>query len=170
MSVDGVDFQIEEPWPYKRDVSGQWYSQKFNGPGLRYMICISLKKGDICFVDGPHPCGQKNDLQIFEQSVLPLLEDYERVEADSGYSKHDPEFVKSPEGNYVRSRESARLSNRARARQEGINKKVKQWYCMKGKYRHNLLDHSKLFYAVIVLTQLAIDEGERLFPITYFNS
>ena len=71
------------------------------------MICIYLKKCNIVFVYDPHLCGKLNGLQIFEQSVLPLLEGYGRVEADSGYSKHDPQFFKSTEGDYIISEDSS---------------------------------------------------------------
>ena len=38
VSVDGVDFEIEEPYPYEREWSRRWFSPKFKGPGLRYEV------------------------------------------------------------------------------------------------------------------------------------
>ena len=106
---------------------------------------------------------------IFEENVIDMLDEGERVEADSGYSKYDPRYVKSPANCILRSYDAAKLSNRARARQEIINKRMKQWGCMRKVFHHDLLKHQKCFNAVIVLTQFAIDEGENLFPIEYYN-
>ncbi len=34
-------------------------------------------------------------------------------------------------------------------------------------YRHDLVDHRDVFGAIVVLTQLAIQNGEPLFPVEY---
>jgi hypothetical protein len=43
VSVDGTDFQINEPTPFSKG----YYSHKFNGPGLRYEIALNIMTGDI---------------------------------------------------------------------------------------------------------------------------
>ena len=34
-------------------------------------------------------------------------------------------------------------------------------------YRHDLLEHGNVFWAIAVVTQVSIDEGERLFEVNY---
>ena len=167
VSVDGVDFEINEPWPYEKEYSKRWYSEKFKGPGVRYMICVSLKKGDIVKIVGPEPCGKVNDAMMFKNDLLENLEPYERVEADSGYKQFDPEFVKTPANVSLRSKDAAKLSNTVRARHETVNKRLKQWGCLAQVYRHELAMHQDLVRAVAVITQFAIDQGEILFQVDY---
>ena len=145
----------------------KWYSYKLKGQGLRYLICVSLKRGDIVFIDGPYLCGEYTDAIIFESSLIPELGPYERVEADSGYSKFDPEYAKTPSNAHLRNEDSNELANTARARQETINKRLKQWGCLSQVYRHELEFHTELLRAVAVMTQLSIDNGEKLFELNY---
>lgn len=48
-SVDGTAFQIDEPYPS----SSLWYSQKFEGAGLRYEVAISLMEDSMFWAIGP---------------------------------------------------------------------------------------------------------------------
>ena len=98
VSVDGVDFEIEEPYPYHREVSKIWFSHKFKGPGLRYEVAVCIQTGDIVKIEGPYCPGDWNDAMIFADSTIPLLDEGERVEADGGYHHHDPEYAKTPNG------------------------------------------------------------------------
>ena len=55
--MDGVDFEIQEPFPFKKDYSEKWFSHKFKGPGLRYEILVCIQTGDIVSVSELFPCG-----------------------------------------------------------------------------------------------------------------
>jgi hypothetical protein len=81
VTVDGVDFQIEEPTPF----STAWYSHKFHGPGLRYELAVSISTGDIVAFNGPFPCGAFPDLKIFRSRLKQELGQGEKVVADRGY-------------------------------------------------------------------------------------
>ena len=81
MTVDASDFRINEPTPF----DPVWYSHKFNGPALRYEMGISIQTGYICWISGPFPAGEFNDLEIFQLYLKDLLARHERVEADSIY-------------------------------------------------------------------------------------
>ena len=70
------------------------------------MICISLKKGDIVFIEGPCPCGQVTDAMMFERFLLDELEPDERVEVDKGYRQFDPEFAITPSNVALRTKAS----------------------------------------------------------------
>ncbi|KAI2499167.1 hypothetical protein MHU86_15319 [Fragilaria crotonensis] len=84
VTVDGVDFPIEEPTPF----DSQWFSHKFRGPGLRYEMAICIQTGDIVWVNGPYKCGKWPDVKIFKSRLMHLLGDDEMVEADRGYRGH----------------------------------------------------------------------------------
>jgi hypothetical protein len=52
--------------------------------------------------------------------------------------------------------------NRVRARQEGVNKRLKQFGVLRKPFIHPLRQHKFCFDAVAVITQLAIAEDEPL--------
>ena len=139
-----------------RGWSKKWFSHKFKCPGLRYEIAVSIKKGDIVWIAGPYICGKWNDLEIFRDGLIYELEENERVEADNGYRALDPEFAKTPSG-CSRREERVDMQNTVRARQETVNKRLKQFQCLVQPFRHYDFDkHSQLVCAVAVVTQLAI--------------
>jgi len=162
VSVDCTDFEIEEPMVFWKG----WYSHKFHGPGLRYEIAVSLKRGDIVWVSGPHACGMWPDLKIFRSSLKTFLDPYERVEADNGYLGEDPVTCKTPGGLTSKSdKKAAKFRDRIRARHETVNARIKTFGVLKNRFRHQTENHGAFFRAVIVLTQLMIENGEPLFGL-----
>ena len=63
VTVDGTDFRIMEPIPLNKD----WFSHKFKGPGLRYEIAVSIRKGHTVSINGPFPAGAYPDRRIFNE-------------------------------------------------------------------------------------------------------
>jgi hypothetical protein len=51
------------------------------------------------------------------------------------------------------------------ARQETINRRIKQFSCMSQRFRHSLNLHPGFFHAVTNLTQLMIYNGEPLYCV-----
>jgi len=158
-SVDGADCRIPEH-------GREFYSHKFKKSGLRYEVGVSLKKGDLVWINGPFPCGLWPDIKIFRDSLLSNLDESERVEADDGYIGEAPGKVKCPKS-FANRAENEAMQARARRRQETINKRLKQWGCLSQMFRHDLVKHGTFFRAVAVITQLSIDAGEPLFSIDY---
>lgn len=144
-----------------------WYTEKFNGPGLRYEVGVSINNGDLVWLNGPKPCGVKPDLVIFRDGMKNFLEDGERVEADFGYRGED--LVKTPLGR-GESKERVAMKSKVRARHETINGRFKSWGALRARFRHDLVFHSAVFRAVAVITQLEIENGEPLFSVTYSDS
>ena len=171
MSVDCLDFEIQEPHPFQLPWSKRWYSHKFKGPGLRYEVALSIIAGDIVWTNGPFPCGMKDDWQIFRDGLRNFLENDERVEADDGYGAGDPEFVKTPAGiNHPIAKKAFR--NCVRARQESVNQRFRQWGALglgHQVYRHDIMNHQTVFQAVVVITQVAIENGEPLFDVSNYD-
>ena len=50
-SLDGTDCRVREPSPF----GPKWFSHKFKGPGLRYEVAVSIRKGHIVWVNGTFP-------------------------------------------------------------------------------------------------------------------
>ena len=84
------------------------------------------------------------------------------MEADDGYAAGDPEWVKTQSSALHIDKEAW---NNVRARQEVVNKRLKQWNILCHAFRHNIVHHGDLFHAVAVITQLSFDYGEQLFQI-----
>jgi len=163
VSVDCLDMEIVEPGPFSLVLSPKWFSHKFNGPGLRYEVALCIATGDIVWINGPFPCGMFSDWVIFRDFGLRKnLERNERVEADDGYAAGDPEWVKTRSGILHIDKG---MRNNVRARQEVVNKRLKQWNVLCHVFRHNISHHGDAFRAVAVITQLSFDYGERLFQI-----
>ncbi len=162
VSVDGTDFRIQEPMPFW---SG-WHSKKFNGPGLRYEVAISICSGDVVWINGPFPCGNWPDLNIFRDGLIYELDEGEKVEADRGY-RGEPDSVSTPNCNVFLNQVGRRQKSLVRSRHETLNKRLKQWHCLHDTFRHNLEKHSCVFRAVAVIVQVTIDQGEPLFRVDY---
>jgi hypothetical protein len=161
VTIDGTDFRIEEPTPF----SSNWFSHKFNGPGVRYEVAICIQTGDIVWINGPFKAGKWSDMKIFRRSLKQKLAPGEMVEADNGY-RGEPYHVRTADG-FVSRADDSRAKWKARNRHETINRRLKQWGCLKQVWRHDLGLHKTAFGAVAVVTQLAFENGEPPFQVRY---
>jgi len=93
-----------------------------------------------------------------------MLEDGERLEADNGYMGECP--CKCPNG-VSRRKDRMKMNQQQRNRSKTINYRFKNWGCMKQGFRHSVSKHRVTFQCVAILTQLAIEHGEEMFPIVY---
>jgi hypothetical protein len=160
VSVDGTDFKIAEHGPA---FSSHKFSKK---SGLRYEIALCILTGDIVWLHVPFPCGKNPDILIFRKSLMTFLDDGERVEADDGYLGEHPRHVKCPKG-FTNPEETKFMQQRVCNRQETVNKRFKDWGILRQCYRHSIEDHGEPTRAVVMLTQLSIDNGEKRFSMGY---
>jgi hypothetical protein len=160
VTVDGTDFRIQEPTPF----STEWYSHKFKGPGWRYEVAVCIQTGDIVWINGPFKAGKWPDLKIFRRNLKQQLAPGEMVEADNGY-RGEPNHARTADG-FV-SPADDRAKQGARARHETVNRRLKQWGCLKNVWRHERPLHKKVFAAVAVITQLAFENGEPPYQVRY---
>ena len=158
VTVDGTDFRIAEPLPFSK----KWYSHKFKQAGVQYEVAVCIQIGEIVWTNGPFAAGKWPNLKIFKSKLLGMLAPGEMVETDNGYP--NPACRMPPQ---VISKQDSRARALARARHECINKKFKQWGCMKHPFRHALWKHKYCFDAIVVITQLAIRNGELPFHVNY---
>ena len=56
------------------------------------------------------------------------------------------------------------VMDRVRGRHETVNKRLKQWHILSNVYCHSKLHHIDVVWAISVITQLAFNQGEGLFP------
>jgi hypothetical protein len=159
VTVDGTDFRIFEPIPFHV----KWFSHKFNGPGLRYEIGISIQTGDIVWVHGPFRCGEWPDLRIAREALIYALDPGEMYLADGGYYDGN-NWSDTPNGlnDYEQYQKSL-----ARARHETANARFKMWGALRQIYRHKRESHWAVFNAIANITQLTIRNGEPLFQVQY---
>jgi hypothetical protein len=102
-SIDGVDFCVKGKKLLNGMPDSKYYSYKFKGPGLRYLVAMSIRSSDIVFVSGPYLPGVNNDLQVLHQSgLLEMLERREKLEADDGYKAEHPAYIHCPSGYAMR--------------------------------------------------------------------
>lgn len=152
-SLDGVDFQIMEPTPF----SVQWYSHKFKGPGLRYEIGICINTGDIVWVNGGYPCGCYSDLKLAREGYTDAVNIGELTMADKGYN--DPNYFILPTSS------NSDAHNLVMARHETVNKRIRQFNILKNVFRNSIHNHQNIFFAIVNLTQLMIENGNPLFSL-----
>ena len=57
-----------------------WYSHKFNWPGLRYEVVISILGGYIVEINAPFSCGSWPDIKIFKERLIHALPQGEEAE------------------------------------------------------------------------------------------
>jgi len=159
-TVDATDYMVYQYKPWSK----KWYSHKFKGPGVRYEIAICIQTGKIVWINGPYPCGAWPDMKIFRHRLIHRIPDGERVEGDKGY-RGAPNKVRTP-GMAV-SKADARAKQRAAQRHETINRRLKQWGCLKQVFRHDINRHGVYFGCVAICTQVALRNGEPLFCTKY---
>ena len=97
-----------------------------------------------------------------------MLDDKERVEADDGYTGADPKFAKTRSASW-HPQAGADARNAVMARQETANNRLKKFGALNQIFRHKIDKHQDVFMAVVVLVQLSIDYGERLFDIDGYD-
>jgi hypothetical protein len=136
----------------------------------RYEIALCIQTGDIVWINGPFPCGNYNDLTIFRSGLMSELANAERVEADDGYIGEHPQHVKCPAG-FANPPKFEYMQQIVTNRQETVNNRLKFWSILKQLFRHYefLCRHGVVVRAILVVTQIAINQGERLFPCGYKN-
>ena len=133
---------------------------------LRYEVALDILKGFIVWIHGPFPAGAWPDINIFRHGLKHHLDKNERVEAGDGYRGEAPREVKCP-ASFTNPVENEAMQQRVRNRQETMNLRFKQWAILSERYRHDLSEHGHVFRAIVVLTQLAIENGEPLFDVDY---
>merc|ERR1712153_95330 len=111
---------------------------------LWYEVSLCIKTGEICWVNGGYPSGEKNDNVIFQDALVDEPEEGEHVETDMGYRASALKYVKCP-GTIWTEAEKKEMQSRVRARQETVNLRMKSWNIPVAPYRHSVYQHQHFF-------------------------
>lgn len=93
-----------------------------------------------------------------------LLDAGEKAQADLGY-RGEPRTCCIP--NEFDRLDVKVMKKEVRSRQEHVNKRLKQFQCLKQQWRHGIEKHKPAFTAVAVITQLAFENHEPLHSVRY---
>jgi hypothetical protein len=92
----------------------------------------------------------------------------ERVEADDGYVGESPYVTKLSSAVLSRSSEEAdAMQKRVQGLHETVNAHLKSFQVLDQVYRHDPTQHGYVFWAVAVLVQLSMKNGDPLFGVNY---
>ena len=100
---------------------------------------------------------------------MKALDDRERVEADDGYTGESPHITKCPSAVMAYPPELNTIRQRSRNHQETANERMKNFAILREEYRHDITQHGYVFCAVAVRCQLAIENGDPLFPVKNYR-
>jgi hypothetical protein len=126
---------------------------------------VDIIAGNLVWVEGPYPAGTP-DITIFRNCLSHHLDPFERVEANDGYVGEAPRQVKCPTC-AANPTENLGMQSRVRSRHETLNGRFKCWGILKQIYRHDDAKHGQVFWAIAVIIQLAINDGQKLFEVEY---
>ncbi len=77
-----------------------------------------------------------------------------------------PKKVKCP-GCASNPTENQAMQNWVRTRHKSLNGQLKNWAILTLLYHHDLMEHGNVFWAIIVIMQISINVGEKLFEVDY---
>jgi hypothetical protein len=166
LSVDGVDFKINEKQNPERNVDRKFYSKKFNHCAAKYEIAMSVFRSKVVWISGPHP-GGKHDITIFREGLKKKIPQGKKIIADKGYSTSQADedgLFAIP--SHLDNKELKRFKSRVRMRHETFNARLKHFESLStGKFRHGFEMHKIVFESVCVIVQYQMDKGSPLFDV-----
>jgi hypothetical protein len=163
MTVDGTHCWIQEPEhpTWSRDTS--FFSHKYNKAGIGYELGIHLWKSQLIWMNGPHKAGKNNSWVFQNKGLLEKLRLLnKKAIGDLGYRGHQ-DSVSVP--NPYDSRSVKVFKSRACLRHETFNGMIKEFECMKGRFRHSTTKFTIAFEAVCVLCQYKLECHRPLFDV-----
>ena len=168
LSVDGIHCRICEP---RTDPGAKWYSHKHNKAGFSYEIAIAIFHQQVCWVNGPFPCGT-NDIGMYKKGLKHKIPAGKKLVADEGYTG-ESEVITTR--NAFDSTEVKRFKGRTKARHETFNGRLKRFNILEDRFRTmgpttpegptREEKHRAVFIACVVLVQYQIDHGRPLFEV-----
>jgi DDE superfamily endonuclease len=156
LTIDGVHCPIEEPRPFSTANS----SHKFGGnPGVNYEVGLQINQPKLIWVHGPTQPGRYNDISVFRLKLKGEMEDQvpgRKAIGDKGY-RGEPELISTK--NEFDPAELAEFKDRAMARHETFNQRLKCYKCLATMWRHKKIPHEHAFRAVCAIVVYQIQSG-----------
>jgi hypothetical protein len=151
MTIDGTDFKILEPQPF----STEWWSHKYNGPGVRYEIGVSIELGWIVWVNGPYPCGPWTNLVIARHILPNALLPGEQYIADDTYRTAEALIPSDAD-----TLDEYEFMAAAQARHEQVSRLFKFLKIVANPFKRKVNKHGFFMHAVANIAQLGLMTGE----------
>ena len=169
LTVDGTHAKTNEPRDDEMRRNPKNYSFKHNFSGLNYQIATHIFENQIAYVNAGDP-GSVHDMTAMRNEFIGLLPEGARVVADAGYTgKSELEKRLFSVASSFDTKEVKEFKNRARSRQESVNKRVKDYRSMNVSWTDGIARHQIAFVACLVLVQYAIEDtsetGEPLMTV-----
>lgn len=168
---DGVHFSTNEcRIDPDRPFVSESQSHKTKKAALSYTIYTSLFESKIIRFDGPYEAGT-GDATIFKEGMMAAMPLGKVMICDKGYrDKGINQYVSCP--NSCDDEETKAFKDRASARQEHVNERMKEFKVLAGKFTHNhqrKYKHMLCFKSCLALIQLSIAAERPLIPIAPFH-
>lgn len=158
-SADGTQSATNEPRDPNVRRNPKNFSYKHNYAGLNYLIALCLWTNQVLYASAGDPAST-HDMTIIRQEFIGMVPEGGRVIADSGITgKTEAEKQVFAVPNNLDTDEVGHFKARAKARQEGFNKRMKEYKCLSTKFRHGVPQHKRCFNACLVLCQYAIEDA-----------
>lgn len=157
-SCDGTQMPTNEPRDPDMRRNPKNYAYKHNFAGLNYQIVLSLWTNKIWYANDGDP-GSTHDMKAIRAEFIDMVPEGCRVIADDGYTGRTEQEKKIfSVRNTLDDTDVKQFKANAKARQEQLNKRLKDYECIRKKFRHGVDKHRKCFAAVLVLVQYAIED------------
>lgn len=127
-----------------------------------YEIGLSIFESKVVWTNGPFPAGQ-SDLAVFRKigGLKSIMPDGMHLIGDNGYQGEV--IVSTP--NEFDSFIVKTFKERARARHETFNKRIKEFKILDERFRHGVEKHKIVFEAICVIVQYDMENGRPLFEV-----
>ena len=162
ISVDGVNFGINEPIHPTLNKDKKYFDRKGGKAGLTYEIALHLWENRVVWLNGPFPANAGTDKNIFNEKGL------ESMIPDGKSAIADKIFTGCPKismHNSLDTQEVRVFKRRARSRQENFNGRLKNFDCLRTRFRHGKLKHQTVLEAVAVICIMQMENGSPLFDL-----
>jgi hypothetical protein len=176
LPVDCVHLRSQE---FRCNPSSQWYSHKFNGPGVSFEIVTDPINGNMRWLNGPEPAsihdltflrgGKKGKKGDWKRTALYFhIPENVRLVGDSAY-EGQPDKVSTTKD--AHNPETKKLFARMKSMQETCFKRLKDFRALREAFRHGTCTQDKLdkiqlyMEAAAVLVQYDLENGHGLFQV-----
>jgi hypothetical protein len=171
ISIDGVDFNMNEIQHPTFNVDKKACSKKSNSCAAKYEIALAVHRPKCVHLAGPF-IGGKHDLVMFREGGLKkkLIEVRKKKLAkaivDRGYRTDlDDEQGLFAMPDNMDSKELKKFKTRSRLRHENFNFRIKAFGILQHKFRHGFEKHGFAFEAVVVIVQYQMDNGSPIYKV-----
>lgn len=140
VTLKSMDCPIQRPMDSGRQ---RYFSSRINGPAMRYEIGLSLRTGQIVWVNGGYPCGEVDDLTLAKKAYVQAVQEGEKTMAGNAYTD-SPYFIVP--------KSHPRLAEQFQMAEElhnTVQNAFRQWAVLRTSFRHFVLlcssqDHSNV--------------------------